>query len=374
VHAASDPRPATLEADGIPGGFTASEARQAKRLAVVLGIVSGFFVLELGGALVAGSVVLQADALHLLTDVLALGLSLFAMRLAVRRPTPRFTYGLRRAEPVAAIFSALLVLGTTAGIVLEGVEALDQRKAPRAGIMLAVASMALLVNGLSAWLLHDVMGEPHPHHSDADNPDGTSAEGGVVERDGTSAEGGVVERDGTSAERGVVIGEAGSSHGAAPTAKPHSHTLNLRGARLHLLGDTLGAFAAVCAAVVVRFGGHPSADPIASFVVAVILVVGSLRLLRDATHVVFEAAPLHLPPDTIRQIVLGFPGVVGVHDLHVWSLGAGHDAITVHVRTTSSDVTLGHRLSERIRAALHAEYVTVQVEAGEPPSGPPDGP
>ena len=350
MHAASDPRPATLEADGIPGGFTASEARQAKRLAVVLGIVSGFFVLELGGALVAGSVVLQADALHLLTDVLALGLSLFAMRLAVRRPTPRFTYGLRRAEPVAAIFSALLVLGTTAGIVFEGVEALDHRKAPHAGVMLAVASMALLVNGLSAWLLHDVMGEPHPHHSDADNPDGTSAEGGVV------------------------IREAGSSHGAAPTAKPHSHTLNLRGARLHLLGDTLGAFAAVCAAVVVRFGGHPSADPIASFVVAVILVVGSLRLLRDATHVVFEAAPLHLPPDTIRQIVLGFPGVVGVHDLHVWSLGAGHDAITVHVRTASSDVTLGHRLSERIRAALHAEYVTVQVEAGEPPSGPPDGP
>jgi len=339
---------------GNPGGFSASEARQARRLAVVLGIVSGFFVLELGGALVAGSVVLQADALHLLTDVLALGMSLFAMRLAVRRPTPRFTYGLRRAEPVAAIFSALLVLGTTAGIVFEGVEALDHRKAPHAAVMLAVASMALLVNGLSAWLLHDVMGEPHPHHSDPHNPDGTSAEGGVVERDGTSAE--------------------GPPHGAVPAAKPHSHTLNLRGARLHLLGDTLGAFAALCAAVVVRFGGHPAADPIASFVVAVILLVGSLRLLRDATHVVFEAAPLHLPPDTVRQIVLGFPGVDAVHDLHVWSLGAGHDAITVHVRATSTDVTLGHRLSQRLRAALHAEYVTVQVEAGGPPCGAPEAP
>jgi cation diffusion facilitator family transporter len=328
--------------------------------------VSAFFVLELGGALVAGSVVLQADALHLLTDVLALGMSLFAMRLAVRRPTPRFTYGLRRAEPVAAIFSALLVLGTTAGIVFEGVEALDHRRAPHAGVMLAVASMALLVNGLSAWLLHDVMGEPHPHHSDPDNPDGTSAEGGVVERNGTSARGGVVERDGTSA--------GGPPRGAVPAAKPHSHTLNLRGARLHLLGDTLGAFAALCAAVVVRFGGHPAADPIASFVVAVILLVGSLRLLRDAIHVVFEAAPLHLPPDTVRQIVLGFPGVVAVHDLHVWSLGAGHDAITVHVRATSTDVTLGHRLSERLRAALHAEYVTVQVEAGGPPCGAPEAP
>jgi cation diffusion facilitator family transporter len=335
-------------------------------------------------------VVLQADALHLLTDVLALGLSLFAMRLAVRRPTPRFTYGLRRAEPVAAIFSALLVLATTAGIVFEGVEALDHRKAPHAGVMLAVASMALVVNGLSAWLLHDVMGEPHLHHADPDNPDSTPAEGGVVERDGTSdgtsAEGGVVNSDKrgvvnsdeggvvNSDERGAVTPEAGAPRGAVPAAKPHSHTLNLRGARLHLLGDTLGAFAALCAAVVVRFGGHPAADPIASFVVAVILLVGSLRLLRDATHVVFEAAPLHLPPDTVRQIVLGFPGVVAVHDLHVWSLGAGHDAITVHVRAISTDVTLGHRLSERIRAALHAEYVTVQVEVGDPPCGAPEAP
>ena len=93
--------------------FTAQEARQARRLALVIAIVVGFFVLELGGAILADSVVLQADALHLLMDVLALGVSLFAMRLAVRRPTPRFTYGLRRAEPVAAIFSAVLVLSTT---------------------------------------------------------------------------------------------------------------------------------------------------------------------------------------------------------------------------------------------------------------------
>jgi cobalt-zinc-cadmium efflux system protein len=87
-----------------------------------------------------------------------------------------------------------------------------------------------------------------------------------------------------------------------------------------------------------------------------------VRLLRDATLVLLEASPAHLPIGAIRQIVASFPGVVEVHDLHVWTLGAGHDAITVHVRTGSPDPTLGQRLSARVRAALVVEYVTVQVE------------
>jgi cobalt-zinc-cadmium efflux system protein len=310
--------------DLAPGTFTDREARQARRLATVLAIVGGFFVLEVGGAIAANSVVLQADALHLLMDLLALGVSLFAMRLAVRRPTPRFTYGLRRAEPVAAIFSALLVLATTVGIVFEGVEALGARTPPKAGVMLVVAVMALAVNGLSAWLLHDAI--EHRHETDE----------------------------------------------AAPhPPKAHGHALNLRGAWLHLLGDTLGAVAALCAALVIRFGGHPAADPIASFVVAAILLYGSLRLLRDATLVLLEAAPLHLPVALIRQLVADFPGVVAVHDLHVWSLGAGHDAVTVHVRTDSSEPAFGQHLADRIRTGLGVEYVTVQVDAHDDPSGDP---
>ena len=150
------------------------------------------------------------------------------------------------------------------------------------------------------------------------------------------------------------------------------HTLNLRGAWLHLIGDTLGALAALIAALVIRFGGPAAADPIASFVVAGILLFGSLRLLRDATLVLLEAAPRHLPVATIREIVAGFPGVTAVHDLHVWTLGAGHDAVTVHVKTQSTDPTLGQRLGEKIRSILKVEYVTVQVEApGEPCGAPP---
>jgi cation diffusion facilitator family transporter len=337
AHAGGSGQRHAHSAEAAQGAFTAREARQARRLVLVLVLVGAFFVLELGGALLAESVVLQADALHLLMDVLALAVSLVAMRLAVRRPTPRFTYGLRRAEPVAAIFSAFLVLATTIGIVFEGIQALHERTPPKAGIMLVIAVMALVVNGASAWILHDAIGHAHPHKHDPDNPD-DHEEGGENERN-----------------------ESGHGHGG--------HALNLRGAWLHLLGDTLGALAALCAALVIRFGGPPAADPIASFVVAAILFFGSLRLLRDATHVLFEAAPPHLPVEAIHQVVAAFPGVVGVHDLHVWTLGAGHDAVTVHVKTASHDASLGQRLSQRIREALHVEYVTVQVEVGDDSCG-----
>jgi cobalt-zinc-cadmium efflux system protein len=319
--------------------FTAHEARQARRLGLVIAIVIVFFVLELGGAIAAKSVVLQADALHLLMDILALGVSLFAMRLAVRRPSPRFTFGLRRAEPVAAIFSGVLVLATTVFIVFEAVGALQGQAAPRPGIMLAVALMALVVNGASALLLHDVIEHPHAHEHDPDNP----------------------EDQGTPSDA-PAHAHAHSHEAASARSHGHGHALNLRGASLHLLGDALGAVAALVAALVIRFGGSPTADPIASFAVAVILVVGSVRLLRDATLVLLEAAPPHLPLAAIREVIAASPGVLAIHDMHVWTLGAGHDAITVHVKTGSRDPRFGQHLSQQVRSVLRVEYVTVQVE------------
>jgi cation diffusion facilitator family transporter len=316
--------------------FTAGEKKQARRLTAVLALVSVFFVLEYAGATIADSVVLRADALHLLMDILALAMSLVAMRLAVRRPTARFTYGLRRAEPVAAIFNALLVLGATVEIVREGIENLQDNDTPRAGIMLIVASGALVVNGISAWLLHGAIhhahGHGHGHHHHHDH-----------------------------------------KHEKAPATskKMHGHSLNLRGAMLHLIGDTLGSIAALTAAIVIRSGGSAKIDAIMSFLVAAILVAGAIRLVRDAVTVLLEAAPLHLPVDQVRTVVSAVPGVADVHDLHVWTLGAGHDAITVHVVSNSIDTTLSSRVVAKVREVFEVEYVTVQVEVTEEPCAAP---
>jgi cobalt-zinc-cadmium efflux system protein len=305
------------EAPSRSGGFTPREAHQAGRLRIVIGLISAFFVVELLGAIWADSIVLQADALHLLTDVLALGANLLAMRIAVREPTPRFTYGLRRAEPMAAMAGALLVLATTSLVLAEAVRALHERTPPKAGIMLFFAFVALLVNGCSAWLLHDAIGG-HAHSHAHESP--------------------------------------------TQSAKDHGHALNLRSAWLHMAGDALGAIAAIIAGLVIRAGGPAAADAIASFLVAAILVVGSVRILFAGGLVLFEAAPPHLPVATVRAIVAGYPGVVSVRDLHVWTLGGGHDAITLHVRALSTDAAVGQRLSEHLKGTLGVEYVTVQVE------------
>ncbi|HEX7604658.1 MAG TPA: cation diffusion facilitator family transporter, partial [Polyangiaceae bacterium] len=148
---------------GANGEFTSGEAKQAKRLTLVLVLVSLFFFVEFAGAVLARSNVLQADALHILMDIFALAMSLMAMRVAVRRPTPRFTFGLRRAEPVAALFNASLVLLAVVGIVWHAIDSLRGHEAPESHLMLYVAIGALVVNGFSAWLLHGVIGH-HPGH------------------------------------------------------------------------------------------------------------------------------------------------------------------------------------------------------------------
>jgi cobalt-zinc-cadmium efflux system protein len=319
--------PASVEAKEKPA-FNAQEAKQARRLSWVLAITSCFVVVEYMGARWARSDVIKADALHLFMDIWALAMSLVAMRIALKRPTPRFTFGLRRAEPVAAVINGLLILGAVAHIVEEAVEHLRGAEAPRGTPMLVVASLALVVNGISAWLLHGAIDHGHGHHGHDHGHGHAHDHGG---------------------DQGVKA------------ARARGHDLNLRSAWLHLMGDTLGSVAALVAAVVVRVGGPASVDPIASFLVVLILVVGALRLLRDAVAVLLEAAPKHLPVDTVTSFLRSLPEVEGVSHVHVWSLGAGHDALMAHVRTSSRDPELAQRLSEKVRHELEVEYVTLQV-------------
>ena len=311
-----------------PSGFTARERHQVRRLVVVMLITAGFFAAQLAGALWAKSIVLEIEAVHVLTDVAALGLAALAMRVAVRRPTARFTYGLRRVEPVAAIFNALLVFGATCLLVAHAVADLGaEGGGPEPDRMLYVAAAALVVNGVSAWLIHGAIG-------------------GASHGDEASCE------------------DYDHHHIAHHAPHGHGHILNLRGAWLHLFGDALGSLAAVIAAVAIRLGASPKVDPLASFVVAAILVYGSVRLLYDAILVLLEASPPHLAVDRVKASILDTAGVAELHDLHVWTLGAGHDAISAHVSSQSNDPTLAGRIESTLRRHFRVEYVTIQVEVG----------
>ncbi len=298
------------------------DARAASRLPYVLAATITFFVLELLASFRAQSRALRADAIHLLADVFAISIAYTAFRLADRRPSARFTFGLRRIEAVAALVNAVLVLLGAAEIVHEGVSALIEGGAPRPDLMLAVAAAALVVHGLNATLLHrDLHGHGHAH------------------------------------------------------ASPHVHggpraRLHVRGAWLHVLGDALGALCALGAAIAIRFGAPTSVDPIASFAVAALLLTGGARLIREAALVLMEAAPAHLPIDAIEETVGAIDGVCCVHRLRVWSLGTGYDAIALHVSAEgAADLSLAARVERAIKARFHVDYVCVQVDPGKPAKG-----
>jgi len=203
--------------------------------------------------------------------------------------------------------------------------------------MLYIAAIGLAVNGVSAWLIHGAIGAHHealgkkPHVVESEPPCEDLSHRHIAQH---------AQRNG------------------------HGHFVNLRAAWLHLFGDALGSLAALVAAVSIRLGASPKIDPIASFVVAAVLVYGGIRLLRDAVLTLLESSPAHLSVDDVRAVILATRGVVRLHDLHVWSLGEGHDVVTAHVSTGHPDATLAERVAEGLRRRFGVEYVTIQVEVG----------
>jgi cobalt-zinc-cadmium efflux system protein len=302
---------------GLPGSFSPVEARQVRRLGLILVATSAFAGLELLGAWLARSDVLLADGVHMLLDVVALIVSVVAMHLAVRPATDRFTFGFRRIEPFAALLNGLLVLLTAGGVVGSAAHDLHSDVSPLPTVMLVVAAGALVVHGVSAWLIHDAMGHRGHDHE----------------------------------------------HGDDRVAHGHHHSL--RSIWLHLVGDVLGAIVALVSAVVIRAGGSPHVDAMGSLVVGVLLALGSFRLLRDASLVLLDAAPAHVPTRALRDLVKAEPGVVEVARVLVWSLGAGHDAAAITVRGRAADAGLSARLREQVRRRFGVQFVTVEVVPDE---------
>lgn len=271
----------------------------ARRLAWVLGITAAFLVLEAVGGWLSGSLALLADAGHALTDVGALGLALLTAWIARRPASQTKTYGYLRWEILAALLNGAALFGIAAWVVIEAISRLNAPHPIQSGLFMAVAAAGLLLNCVSLFLLH-------------------------------------------------------GSHG---------DNLNARGAYLHVLGDLLGSAGALAAAAVVRFTGWLPADPIISVLLALLILVGAWRLLRESTDVLLEAVPRHVSLAEVQRRILAVPGVRAVHDLHVWTVTSGMVAMSGHaVVPALADHPL---VLEGIRAALAGlgiGHVTVQLE------------
>jgi cobalt-zinc-cadmium efflux system protein len=233
----------------------------------VLAIGIGILAIEVVGAVVTGSLALAADAGHVLTDIVGVALALGAIRLADQPASDSRTFGWYRAEVLAALLNALLLLGLVAYLLFEAWTRLGTPETIAAGPMLLVALVGTLGNLVGLWLL-----------------------------------------------RG-----------------PGGRSLTMRGAYLEVLGDLLASLAVVAAAVVVGLTGVTAADTIASLVIAVLIVPRAWSLLRESLDVLLEATPRGLALDEVRRHLLEADGVDDVHDLHAWTITSGQPVISAHV-------------------------------------------
>ena len=263
-------------------------------------ITSAVLVVEVVGGFLSRSLALLADAGHMLTDVAAIGLSLFAFWLSARPPSSARTFGWRRFEIFAAFVNGVAVWLIAALIGFEAFRRLQTPQPVKGGLMLAVAAFGLAANVVV---------------------------GGILYR---------------SRER----------------------NLNIRGAFLHVVADALGSFGVLVAAVLIAATGSFVWDPIVSAAVCVLILWSSARLIRDSFRVFMEGAPPHLDTEAIRAALAGIDGVADVHDLHVWTITSGFVSLSAHlkVRPEAEAKAVLRRAHEAMSSGFKVRHSTFQIE------------
>jgi cobalt-zinc-cadmium efflux system protein len=282
---------------------TQHRAANRKRLALTLLLASAYMVAEIVGGLISNSLALLADAAHMLSDVAALGLSLFAVWVAERPSTSRRTYGFYRTEILAALVNGGALIAISIYIFIEAYRRLQQPPAVMGALMLWVAAGGFLVNLLGLWILH----------------------GGREE------------------------------------------SLNVRGAWLHVLTDTLGSVGAVAAGGLIWAFGQNWIDPAISALIGMLVIYSAWRLVAESVSVLMENAPRGIDVDELQRVMSNTPGVVNVHDLHVWTITSGLECLSAHtvIEDGQSHGALLKRLRRAVRRQFGIDHITIQIEPEE---------
>jgi cobalt-zinc-cadmium efflux system protein len=271
-------------------------------LRIALVLTAALLVVEVIGGLLSNSIALLADAGHMLTDVAALGLALFVAWFSRQPVTPQKTFGYLRWEILAAFVNGATLLLISAWILWTAVLRLRSPEQIESGLMLAVAAAGLVVNVVAARLLY----------------------------------------------------------------RSSAHSLNARGAYLHVLGDLLASAGTIAAAIAIRYTGWLTADPIASILTTVLIMSGAWRLVRESVDILLESTPAHIPLPAVRGQLEAIPGIESVHDLHVWAVTPAVVAMSAHCIVREPDQH--QHVLEHIHDAMRLfgiEHVTIQLERDE---------
>jgi cobalt-zinc-cadmium efflux system protein len=275
-----------------------------KALLVSFLLIASFMVIEVIGGLVTNSLALLSDAGHMLSDAAALGLSYLALRLGERKATKSKTYGYKRFEIIAASINGVTLIVISIYIFYEAFHRIINPPEVKSLGMLLISVLGLVVNIIAAWILMS---------GDKDE------------------------------------------------------NLNVRSAFLHVIGDMLGSAGAITAALLIYFFDWGIADPIASIIVAVLIIISGWRVTRESFHILMEGTPSQIDMKDVKNALLKIPKVCGVHDLHIWTITSGFPTLSCHVviseGATHDDVLM------LAQSMLHDQYgiehSTIQVERKE---------
>jgi cobalt-zinc-cadmium efflux system protein len=260
----------------------------------------GFVAVEAFYGLLSNSVALLADAGHNLSDVIGMLLAWGAATLSKRQPSAHFTYGLRRSSILSALFNAVFLLVAIGAIAFEAIQRLGDPQPVAGGTVMAVASVGILVNGITAWLF----------------------------------------------------------------ARGSKHDLNIRGAYLHMAADAGVSAGVVVSGLLILQTGWLWIDSATSLVVVAVILVGTWGLLRRSVNMALDRVPEHIPPADVTDALAGLPGVTRVHDLHIWSLSTTEVALTCHLVMPAGcpgDAFL-REVSDLLHHRFRIGHATIQVE------------
>lgn len=284
-------------------------AKHQKRMQWVLGLTTVYMLAEVIGGVVTNSLALLADAGHMLTDVFGLALALFAIWFAGKPATPQRTYGYYRAEILAALANAVVLFFISGFILYEAWQRFREPEPIQSGPMLAVAAVGLVVNVLSAWLLHSASGE----------------------------------------------------------------SLNMRGAYFEVVSDLLGSIGVIVAAIVIYFTDWYYADPLFSVGIGLFIIPRTWKLLRESIGILLEGTPKDVDLPVLERAISAVPGVRKVHDLHVWTLTSGVHAMSGHIvlEPGADGEAVRRQADDLLRDEHKIGHTTIQteienLEAGEP--------
>lgn len=286
---------------GTPGRHRESERRGLLWALILTGTI---LVAEVVGGWLSNSLALLADAGHMLTDALAIGLAWAAVGLAARPATRSKSFGWHRLEILAALFNGVTLVVMSLFIFREAYLRFLEPPEVATGTMLGVATVGLVANAIGLQFL--------------------------------------------------------SGHG---------HSLNVRGAYLHVLGDLLSSVGVIAGGVFMWFTGNYIVDPILSAGIGVVIVVSAVRLLKESVDVLLEATPAGIDLDEVGRAMVEINGVEGIHDLHVWSLTSGLHALSCHVEVEADNLPHADAILDRVKAVLRSRFrithTTLQIESQE---------